>query len=268
MTYPTVTIDDTNLSYAWARAVAAAAASGVSCLAPLTVSVSLVGVPYDIAIAEALDKFTRGKTKIRTVNTSASTIFPETLWNPQKSRDDLYERYMKLWPRIKRCNGNQYGTYFKRMISFQAKSESGTTTQPINQLEDLIIAMNQPKMRASRMQLVIVDPSQDMTNQALRGFPCLQQVSFVPLDDKNLMIGGAYATQYLVNRAYGNYLGLYRLGQFVASQTGRTLVKLTCTAMKADLGCASKSEANLLISQLRQAAPRLSESLERDGHTI
>ena len=31
---------------------------------------------------------------------------------------------------------------------------------------------------------------------------------------------GFYATQYVVERAYGNYLGLCRLGEFMAHEMG------------------------------------------------
>jgi len=41
---------------------------------------------------------------------------------------------------------------------------------------------------------------------------------------------GFYASQYLFKRAYGNYLGLCRLGRFMAFQMGLKLVRLTCYA--------------------------------------
>lgn len=44
-----------------------------------------------------------------------------------------------------------------------------------------------------------------------------------------------YATQHILNKAYGNYLGLARLGEFVASEVGLTLKNLTCIAGKGDM---------------------------------
>jgi hypothetical protein len=45
-----------------------------------------------------------------------------------------------------------------------------------------------------------------------------------------------YATQYMFERAYGNYLGLWRLGQFVAHETKRQMWELDCFVGVAMLG--------------------------------
>ena len=45
---------------------------------------------------------------------------------------------------------------------------------------------------------------------------------------KRLRLTRFYATQQLFVKAYGNYLGLFRLGAFVASETGLTLSKVSC----------------------------------------
>jgi hypothetical protein len=39
-----------------------------------------------------------------------------------------------------------------------------------------------------------------------------------------------YANQLLIEKAYGNYLGLYRLGKFMAGEMGLTLKRVTCIA--------------------------------------
>ncbi|MEB5016537.1 hypothetical protein RXP78_29840, partial [Pseudomonas aeruginosa] len=61
----------------------------------------------------------------------------------------------------------------------------------------------------------------------MRGFPCLQHVTFAPAKD-GLNVNAFYATQYMVERAYGNYLGLCRLGQFVAHELKLPLKRFTC----------------------------------------
>lgn len=45
-----------------------------------------------------------------------------------------------------------------------------------------------------------------------------------------MTITGIYATQVLIEKAYGNYLGLYRLGQFMAQSMGLKLMRVVCTA--------------------------------------
>ena len=43
-----------------------------------------------------------------------------------------------------------------------------------------------------------------------------------------MAVNGFYAMQYLFERAYGNYLGLCRLGRFVAHELGLELVQMNC----------------------------------------
>jgi hypothetical protein len=48
------------------------------------------------------------------------------------------------------------------------------------------------------------------------------------LDTDGFSVAGYYPTQSIFHRAYGNYLGLCRLGQFMAHQMGLTLQRMTC----------------------------------------
>jgi hypothetical protein len=68
-----------------------------------------------------------------------------------------------------------------------------------------------------------------------------------------------YAMQYQFEKAYGNYLGLCRLGRFVASQLGRRLTHMTCTACIVKLADAPKSDFAALGADLRSALANLEE---------
>ena len=70
----------------------------------------------------------------------------------------------------------------------------------------------------------------------LQGFPCLQQVGFAKVGEDGLAVTGFYPMQYVFERAYGNYLGLCRLGKFMAAQMGLRMVRMTCVAGVAMLG--------------------------------
>jgi len=61
----------------------------------------------------------------------------------------------------------------------------------------------------------------------------MQQVAFIPEGTNGLRISALYPMQYLWARAYGNYLGLMRLGQFMAAEMGLELTGLTCIALVA-----------------------------------
>ena len=160
----------------------------------------------------------------------ANTIFPLSLWNPKKPRTDLYKRYLTIIHRVRKHRGNIYGVYFQRLIAFGSDSES---EKDVNQLEHIIGTWNGGNRRRSALQASLVDPRVDHTNQRQRGFPCLQQVAFSPVGERGMAITGFYAKQHMYERAYGNYLGLCRLGQFMAHEMGLTLSKVVCIATPA-----------------------------------
>ena len=244
MNNPMLTVHEPNLSSAWAKAFLAASAPGVSALAPLVVVIDLNGGPIKEypAVRCEVDAFLKLHSKHSCAET-ASTIFPKTLWNPHASRHQLYSRYLNILPRLKKVPANHYGIYFERLVSY-----GGTKS---NQLEHLISTYLGGNHRASALLASVFDPSRDHTNQKQRGFPCLHQVTFTPLNAGELGVTGFYATQYLIDRAYGNYLGLANLGQFVAHEIGRQLTRVTCVASRATIGDFSKEEARPLAEHLQ-----------------
>ena len=83
-------------------------------------------------------------------------------------------------------------------------------------------------VRVSAFQASVFDPARDHTSAAQLGFPCLQHVTFVPdFHDGSLGLNAFYATQQLFEKGYGNYLGLARLGMFVAAE--RAFISLGCS---------------------------------------
>ena len=161
---------------------------------------------------------------------NASTIFPENLWRARKAegREKFYDRYLSQLKRIKKLSQkNVYGVYFERMIAFKAMRSGKPPT--INQLEFVIRLLNKPKTtRQSALQISIFHPAYDHTGQAMRGFPCLQQVSFTHPSKRVLHLNAYYPTQYIFERGYGNYLGLCHLGRFVAEATNHRFSGMTC----------------------------------------
>ena len=185
-------------------------------IAPLSVVIRGFpdGEPMEVApIRELLDDALGADEKALSCHEVANTIFPNSLWNPRADRQQLYERYRRIMPRVLRDRRNRYGVYFQRLIAFghDAAYEGG-----VNQLEHIIQTWHGGNHRRSALQAAIFDPRKDHTNQRMRGFPCLQQVAFAPQAPEGLAVTGFYATQYIFERAYGNYLGLCRLGRFMA----------------------------------------------------
>ncbi|PDT64530.1 thymidylate synthase [Bradyrhizobium ottawaense] len=250
---PTV-ISDINLSRGWARLFLAIYDSRRTEISPLTLSLSgfdADGVVPEIAdVRDALDRTLKLKKKI-SVDTVAFTIFPERLWKIARGdRERLFALYSGAFPRYVAMNRsvNGRGLYFERMTHFNEATPSNG-----NQLE-FILSNWKEGVRDTMLQVSIFDPARDHTRQARLVFPCLQHVSFVPTNE-GLVANAFYATQYVFDKAYGNYLGLARLGAFMAHEMQLPLVRLNVTVGVAKLDGVRKKDASLepMIAALRAA---------------
>ncbi|MXY21876.1 MAG: thymidylate synthase [Dehalococcoidia bacterium] len=254
-----LTIEEGNLSIAWARALFCVVEEGE--ISPLTVVIRGFedGKPAEVEpIRRLLDDALGAEDKALSCHEVANTIFPVSLWNPGTDRTQLYERYLRIMPRVLRDRRNRYGVYFQRMIAFghNADYEGG-----VNQLEHIIQTWNGGNHRRSALQAAIFDPRKDHTNQRMRGFPCLQQVAFAPQGPDGLEVTGFYATQYIYERAYGNYLGLCRLGHFVAHEMGRDLTQVNCVSSPALGGNKTKSFLRGLAGDIGSILDKLGEDM-------
>lgn len=226
---PSVIVEN-NVSVAWGKAFLDVFCAGeISPLIVVIKDLSNADPPENLAIRNALDAALEADGRELSCHRVANTIFPSSLWNPKADRNKLYQRYHKIFPRIRRHQGNHNGLYFQRLISFGHSDKA----KGVNQLEHIIQTWNRGNHRRSALQAALFDPHRDHTHQRQRGFPCLQQVAFARLGADGLTITGFYATQYLFGRAYGNYMGLCRLGHFMAQEMGLTLRQVVCIATPA-----------------------------------
>jgi len=182
------------------------------------------------------------------IETTAGTIFPVSLSHGNSS---VYERFGKVWKYAKKESKNRNGHYFRRLTSYgESYGES------VNQLKHIIDTYNgipggrNPVHRRSALIATIFDPTLDHSAQPQRGFPCLQQVCFIPNNSSGtLSVNAIYAVQYLSDRAYGNYIGLIRLGQFMAKQMGLKMVGLNCIVSVLGIGGMKKSQASKIVGK-------------------
>ena len=242
-------VEEPGVSLSWGRALQRVARPGRKELAPLTVAITGVdeeGVLHeDPGIREALDRLLASR-RGPSVETVANTIFPESLWNRDRPRSLLFARYKRIIQRVRNVRQNRHGVYFERMI---ANGPEGSE----NQLDFGLATYGKRRgVRRSVLQVGVFDPHQDHSTAAMRGFPCLQQLSFVPDKSGNLSVNAFYATQYMVARAYGNYVGLCRLGCFVAQELGLTLTRVTCHLGLAELD-ANKSALKEVLESIDTA---------------
>lgn len=241
-------IKEDNLSIAWAKLFKLILTSSKHELSPFLISISSSdnGILENLAVREQLNLELKRK-RIFTVETVASTIFPQNYWNKNAPRTYLYSRYLKNFPKIKSYPQNYSGTYFQRLISFNSmynKNES------INQIEELIDGWHNGVRRRSFYQAAIFDPRKDQSRKPLQGFPCMRHISFNINDNSSgtgLEIIGIYATQTVFEKAYGNYLGLCNLGQFMAHEMGINFIGLKCISARLILKNGNNSIADLKL---------------------
>jgi len=226
MSKPPPYIEADNLSVAWGRVWQHISRPGGGEVSPLVVSVT--GFDNSVvrevqAIRNALDTALAAHGD-QTVHTVANTIFPQSIWRLAKGdRKSLYALYLKIFPRLQALERakNSRGLYFERLIQYNAGQHG-------NQLEFIIQQHNsRPGVRRSMFQASVFDPDRDHKESAQLAFPCLQHVTFVPIKGY-LQVNGFYASQLLFQKAYGNFLGICRLGAFMASQMNLHMGRMTC----------------------------------------
>ena len=242
-------IDEHNLSVAWGKAFLGV----MQCkeIAPLVVTIKGLGneTPPEVpAIRSSLDHVLKAEGK-GLCHTVANTIFP-SMWNRQRNRLELYRRYLKILPRLRKHRGNRHGLYFERLISFGHNDDHKCG---FNQLEHVIETWKRGNRRRTALQAGLFDPLRDHNHRRQHGFPCLQQVAFAHNGSSELTVTGFYATQYIFERAYGNYLGLCRLGLFMAHGMGLRLDRVTCIATPAVRGKLPKYKLKPLAERVEVA---------------
>ncbi|AQA21450.1 thymidylate synthase family protein [Rhodococcus sp. MTM3W5.2] len=197
------------------------------------------------AIRREIDSFLEalGRDPVETV---ANTIFPQQLAQASGDIGALVTRYRRMYPTItKLSNDNRRGTYFGRLVAHPGRKT------PVDQLGQLAAKIQTERAKTgpmkARYELSVAGPSDagtdhgsvdvydpDSDSKALMGFPCLSFCSF-QLDGDSLHLVAHYRSQYLIQRGYGNYLGLARLQAYLAQQTGTQPGQLTVVAGLATL---------------------------------
>jgi thymidylate synthase len=225
-------IEEANLSHAWSRAFLHIIDNPGKEVSPLLITLTgfTNGMPNEApAIREALDNCLKINNE-QSVHTVANTIFPTSYWQRSNhDRNKLFDTYIKNFPRIQDLapTKNHRGLYFERLIAFGSGPNNGNQLEYI--ISQYIISQykSPPGVRRSMFQASIFDPKRDHVIDPRPPFPCLQHVSFIP-QKKSLILNAFYATQQVFNKAYGNYLGLCRLGDFMAHEMGLSFERMNC----------------------------------------
>jgi hypothetical protein len=173
----------------------------------------------------------------------ANTIMPAALADLCRTHDELVTRYRDRYEIIKRFPKNSWGTYFGRLVAYPIGQDKRPA--PIDQLAPVIKSLRGPRVMAAQHETAVATaedmagPSETIDPGALihhpsrgrhgRGGPCLSNIAFQREANRVHAIAH-YRSHYLIERAYGNYLGLGWLIRYVAQQAGLGVGRLTVVA--------------------------------------
>lgn len=206
------------------------------------------------------------------VDTVANTIFPAAMARNCATSDALGERYRRAYPRIKKFPGNEKGTYFGRLVAYPY-SQDQHCDQLAQLLEKFRTERRTPGPMSARYEVSIESAEQDLPeggpgdqepgsapcvaahsasivvpakNTARMGFPCMSLCSF-QLDGSYLHMVAHYRSQYMIQRAYGNYVGLGHLLAYVAENVGLMAGELMVVAGYAQIDSNGRRQLSRLL---------------------
>jgi thymidylate synthase len=199
----------------------------------------------DRAVIAELDAYLEKHSKTGfLVRTVANTIFPQSTFEDHGA-PEFYDVYIdKVFPKLKRSN-QDWGRYFERMMAYP------TPNGPDNLLEKLVGKMRRNiksgKPFRNIYELPIYIPDKDAEGRP-RGGQCLSFLSFKLDKERRILLSAIYRNHYYTEKLLGNIIGLGRLMQFVADESGATVGELSIlsTHAVADTGGANQAQLKSL----------------------
>ena len=192
----------------------------------------------------------------KSLETVANTIFPAALYRRYGSPEFFKVFREKVLPKV--CRSKRWsGYYFERMM--QLPEATGAVT---NQLYDIIERMRNPKVSAlNKFELTLFDPSRDVDNSPYGG-QCLSFLSFkiIPDQKRRVSLTAMYRNHFYIEKLLGNLIGLGRLLEFVALETGLDIGSLTVLSTHAEVDLPNGSKRSDLLTMINNFDQAVSNS--------
>jgi thymidylate synthase len=249
-------------SQAWVAATQAVTAAGHTAHnVVLDVLHPIDSAPLELELQARVNRFLieHNKNPIQTV---ANTIFPQWTYDRYGS-PEFYEVYLaKVFPRT-RTSHSDWGRYFERMLRFPVERK-GTAVRPLPEMvEKIRRQIDGPKCYGNVYEITIYDPVRDANPVMNR--QCLSFLSFkVTADEpRQLLLTAIYRNHYYIQRLLGNLVGLGRLMNFVAIETGLRVGPLTVVSTHAEV---ERVGSRALVKRLVEECDAIiRSSVGRDG---
>jgi hypothetical protein len=225
-----------NIGAAWLLAYQALMRAKGNQLTNLAVSIN-DPLKEDVGVRSALEhelarlRIASPDSPWHSVHTVANTIFPISLYHPDLA--DAASRFFMhsiAASRTRRGRKQGWGTYIGRLVDY--KGPEGT---PINQLDNILRLLRGERHWSDLYEAPLTYPGETIGDAAStsadlhligpgdrrrRGGPCLAHISLTAIDGQ-LHLTAQYRRHSYVGRAYGNFLGLARLLNFLAHESDR-----------------------------------------------
>jgi hypothetical protein len=176
------------------------------------------------AAAAALIEAEGKKAPIETVRT---TIFPARWAERHQTPEDLALHYRKNYSELRGYGQNQHGTYFGRIVAYPRDGEEADLADQLNEtVQKLIEEQVNGTNKSSRFEINVYSERHD--GRRPMGFPCLAHLS-VHMHGGELHMQAVYRNEFIVERGYGNFLGVAELQAFIARSVGLDVGELLVT---------------------------------------
>lgn len=222
------TIVAPSVSAAWADAFSLLVDSGDHDAINLTIRIA--DPLSEEAPIRALADGLAGKLGLQDIAEVANTIYPSEWALDLPEPGELARDYREHYPFL-RSLGSPTGTYFGRLVAYP-DPETGDT---IDQLSDCVAKLRDSQARGqvfrSVYELNVYCAAVD--RKKLMGFPCLAHIGLHIGVDERVHAVAKYRSHDVLEKGYGNYLGLGGLLGYVARAAGREPGELLVVAGRA-----------------------------------
>jgi thymidylate synthase len=178
------------------------------------------------------------------IETTRNTLFPAAWAARHPEPEDLAVHYRGHYTSkgLLGVRANSRGTYFGRIVAYPRADNEEPADQLSETVRKLRVELAGGRPKSSRYEINIYHERSDTNPMS---FPCLAHLS-VHLHEQRLHLQAIYRNEYLVGRAYGNYLGLAQLQAYIAEAVGTEIGELLVTAGHAELDGSRRAVRSML----------------------
>ena len=182
------------------------------------------------------DRNAQGGNELPDIETTRNTIFPASYARRTDGPAELAAYYRRRYTKegLLGFRDNRYGTYFGRVVAYPRGDDESPADQLTETIRRLKVELASGSNKSSRYEINIFNERNDTRSTS---FPCLAHIS-VHMHEGKLHMQAIYRNEFLVSRAYGNYLGLGELQAYIATQAGLEVGELMMTLGHVELDSA------------------------------